>query len=92
MLLPKSIWTGKKLCRKFDALLIFDEVQTGLGRTGRLFAYEHYDVKPDIITLAKALGGGFPIGAMLAGEAADAFNRDPCFYSLGATSGLVLRL
>ncbi len=64
----------KKICKKFGALLIFDEVQTGIGRTGRLFAYEHYAVKPDIITLAKALGGGFPIGAMLArGEAARIF-------------------
>jgi acetylornithine/succinyldiaminopimelate/putrescine aminotransferase len=64
----------KKICRKAGALLILDEVQTGIGRTGRLFAYEHYGIKPDIITLAKALGGGFPIGAMLArGDAAKVF-------------------
>lgn len=64
----------KKICRKAGALLIIDEVQTGIGRTGRLFAYEHYGIKPDIITLAKALGGGFPIGAMLArGDAARIF-------------------
>jgi len=48
--------------------LIFDEVQTGIGRTGRLFAHEHFDVTPDIMTLAKALGNGLPIGAMLATE------------------------
>jgi acetylornithine/N-succinyldiaminopimelate aminotransferase len=57
-----------ELCQKHGALLIFDEVQTGLGRTGTLLAYENFGVVPDIITLAKALGGGFPIGAMLAKE------------------------
>ena len=56
------------LCREHGALLIFDEVQTGLGRTGRFLAYQHFGVEPDILTLAKALGGGFPIGAMLAKE------------------------
>ena len=47
-------------------LFIVDEVQTGMGRTGTLFAYEQYEVEPDIFTLAKGLGSGFPIGAMLA--------------------------
>ncbi|HBC92121.1 MAG TPA: aspartate aminotransferase family protein [Pelotomaculum sp.] len=56
------------LCQQHGALLIFDEVQCGLGRTGSFFAYEHYGVAPDILTLAKALGGGFPIGATLAKE------------------------
>lgn len=58
----------RKICDREGILLIFDEVQTGLGRTGKLFAYEHYAVKPDILTLAKALGGGIPIGAMLAND------------------------
>ncbi|MFH1995204.1 MAG: aminotransferase class III-fold pyridoxal phosphate-dependent enzyme, partial [Nitrospinota bacterium] len=57
-----------ELCREKRVLLIFDEVQTGMGRTGRLFAHEHYNVKPDIMTLAKGLAGGMPIGAMLARE------------------------
>lgn len=58
----------RALTRKVDALLIFDEVQCGVGRTGKLFAYQHFDVEPDVITLAKGLGGGFPIGAMIAKE------------------------
>ena len=54
----------RKTCNKKGILLIFDEIQTGFGRTGHLFAYERYKIKPDIITLAKALGGGIAIGAM----------------------------
>lgn len=57
-----------RLCEERDVLLILDEVQTGLGRTGRPFAFQHYDFKPHILTLAKALGGGVPSGAMLARE------------------------
>lgn len=64
----------RKLCDDRGLLLIFDEVQVGIGRTGSLFAYEQFGVEPDIITLAKALGNGMPIGAMLAtGKIADAF-------------------
>lgn len=64
----------RELCTKQDLLLILDEVQTGLGRTGKLFAYQHYGLEPDIFTLAKGLGGGFPIGALVAkGEAAETF-------------------
>lgn len=55
----------RALCDKHNALLIFDEVQTGVGRTGALYAYQDLDVTPDILTTAKALGGGFPIGAMI---------------------------
>jgi len=60
--------TARELCHKHQALLIFDEIQVGLGRTGRLFAYELYGIEPDIMTLAKALAGGIPLGAMLAKE------------------------
>lgn len=55
----------QKLCNTHNALLIIDEVQTGIGRTGKMFGYDHYGVKPDVIGIAKAMGGGFPIGAML---------------------------
>lgn len=58
----------RELCDCHNALLIFDEVQTGVGRTGELYAYMHYGVTPDLLTTAKALGGGFPIGALLATE------------------------
>lgn len=58
----------RKLCDKYQALLVMDEVQCGMGRSGKLFTYMHYGVQPDILTTAKALGGGFPISAMLTTE------------------------
>ncbi|WP_105537434.1 aspartate aminotransferase family protein [Cronobacter turicensis] len=65
----KAFLTGlRELCDRHNALLIFDEVQTGVGRTGHLYAYMHYGVTPDVLSTAKALGGGFPIGAMLTTE------------------------
>ena len=60
----------KKLCVENGILLILDEIQCGVGRTGSLFAYEEYDVKPDIMAIAKGIGGGFPLGACLATERA----------------------
>ncbi|HFP9307234.1 bifunctional succinylornithine transaminase/acetylornithine transaminase [Raoultella ornithinolytica] len=66
---PAFLQALRELCDQHDAALIFDEVQTGAGRTGTLYAYQHYNVVPDILTSAKGLGGGFPIGAMLAKEA-----------------------
>jgi len=83
------------LCDRRGLLLIFDEVQVGMGRTGKLFAYEHYGVEPDIMTLAKALGGGLPLGAMLAreevarsfvpGTHASTFGGNPLVCSVGLT-------
>lgn len=57
-----------KFCKQHSVLLIIDEIQTGIGRTGKRFAYEHYDIQPDIFTLAKGLGNGLPIGAMVANK------------------------
>jgi acetylornithine aminotransferase/acetylornithine/N-succinyldiaminopimelate aminotransferase len=62
--------TARELCDSTGALLLFDEIQSGMGRTGKWCAYQHYDVMPDIATLAKPLAGGIPIGAMLATEEA----------------------
>ena len=62
----KYLGRVRELCDKVGAILIMDEVQTGMGRTGKMFAFEHFGVVPDAITLAKSLGGGFPIGALLA--------------------------
>ncbi|AGA68098.1 acetylornithine/succinylornithine aminotransferase [Desulfitobacterium dichloroeliminans LMG P-21439] len=84
----------RELCNQQGALLIFDEVQVGLGRTGKLFAYEWTGVTPDIMTLAKALGGGVPIGAMLAtdrvastfkpGDHASTFGGNPLSTAVGS--------
>lgn len=64
----------RKICDEKDILLILDEIQCGMGRTGKMFTYEHYDVKPDIVTMAKALGCGVPVGAFAANDkAANAF-------------------
>ena len=64
---PEYIGTLRKICDEKDILLIIDEVQTGMGRTGRMFCYQNYKIKPDVMTLAKALGGGLPVGAVVAG-------------------------
>lgn len=70
VLLPEENYfkSVRDFCNEHDLLLILDEVQTGMGRTGKLFAHEHYSITPDIMTIAKGLGGGVPIGAMLATE------------------------
>ena len=71
---PDYLAGVRRLCDRIGALLIIDEVQTGLGRTGRWFGFEHFDVRPDVVTLAKALGNGVPIGACWArAEVAKAF-------------------
>jgi len=76
----------RQICDDRGLLLIFDEIQTGMGRTGRLFAYEHFEVEPDIMTLAKALANGLPIGAMLAREqVAEAFGPGAHATTFGGT-------
>lgn len=65
---PEFMQGLRELCDKHQALLVLDEVQSGMGRSGKLFAYEYYGVTPDILTSAKALGGGFPVSAMLTTE------------------------
>ncbi|HOC60165.1 MAG TPA: acetylornithine transaminase [Smithellaceae bacterium] len=71
---PRYLALVREICNRHKILMILDEVQTGIGRTGKLFAYEDSGIQPDIMTLAKALGNGFPVGAMLAtNEVARAF-------------------
>ncbi len=65
---PEFLRELRELCDRHHAALIFDEVQTGVGRSGELYAYMHYGITPDLLSTAKALGGGFPIGALLARE------------------------
>ncbi|MDK2794782.1 MAG: acetylornithine/N-succinyldiaminopimelate aminotransferase [Caldanaerobacter sp.] len=71
---PEYIKAVREICDENDILFIIDEVQTGIGRTGKLFGYEHYGITPDIMTLAKGLGGGFPIGAIVAKEDKSVFS------------------
>src|SRR5437867_2343104 len=66
VLIPREfLRTARELCDRFDALLIFDEIQCGLGRTGKYFAFQHYGIQPDLMTLAKSLAAGYPLGAVL---------------------------
>ena len=77
---PNASWLTavRDQCNKTGSLLIFDEIQTGFGRTGSLFAFQHFGVLPDILTLAKAMGGGMPLGAFVSSaEIFDSFRRDP---------------
>ena len=75
---PGFLEALREKCDKTGALLIFDEVQTGFGRTGKMFAFQKYGVRPDILTLAKALGGGMPLGAMVTSpERMSAWQTDP---------------
>jgi len=85
---------ARRLCDEYDILLVFDEVQCGMGRTGKLFAYQKYGVTPDILTVAKGLGGGVPIGAVVVNEKANVlepgdhgttFGGNPLACRAGAT-------
>lgn len=71
---PDYIKALRKLCNENKMLLIFDEIQTGMGRTGKLFCYEHYGIEPDIMTIGKGIGGGFPLSALLAKEELNIFD------------------
>ena len=84
----------RELCDAENILLVFDEIQTGMGRTGKLFCYEHYGVEPDIMTLGKGIGGGFPLSALLAkdylnifdpGDQGGTYTAQPLAMSVGLT-------
>ncbi|MBW7474967.1 acetylornithine transaminase [Paenibacillus oenotherae] len=83
---PAFLQHISKLCKEHGLLLIIDEIQTGMGRTGKLFAFQHYGIEPDIFTLAKGLGSGFPVGAMLAkGPLVEAFSAGSHGSTFGGT-------
>ncbi|WP_200956136.1 acetylornithine transaminase [Paenibacillus sp. Root52] len=83
---PEFLQFVQQLCEKHGLLLIVDEVQTGMGRTGKLFAHEHYGIEPDIFTVAKGIGSGFPVGAMLGkGYLKDAFTAGSHATTFGGT-------
>jgi len=83
---PAYLQAVRKLCDDTGTLLVFDEIQTGMGRTGKLFAYEHFGIVPDVMSLAKALGNGLPIGAILATEqVASAFSPGAHATTFGGT-------
>src|SRR4051812_11367199 len=83
---PEFLLGLRKLCDQHNLLLLLDEVQCGIGRTGRFYAFEHADVRPDAIAMAKGLGGGFPIGAIWVGErAADLFQPGSHGTTFGGT-------
>jgi acetylornithine/LysW-gamma-L-lysine aminotransferase len=65
---PEYLRGAEQLCHEHSALLILDEVQTGFGRTGKMFAFQHYDLHPDLVCLAKSIAGGVPMGATMIGE------------------------
>jgi acetylornithine/N-succinyldiaminopimelate aminotransferase len=83
------VYKIREICDKKNILMIIDEVQTGIGRTGKMFGYQNYDIEPDIMTLAKALGGGLPIGAMIVKkDIADTFK--PGMHASTFGGGLVV--
>src|SRR5262249_54797018 len=93
---PGYLKEVREFCNQKGLLLIVDEIQTGIGRTGRLFGYEHEGIEPDIMTLAKALASGFPIGAMVAkdevasafepGDHASTFGGNPLATTVGVAT------
>jgi acetylornithine/N-succinyldiaminopimelate aminotransferase len=83
---PAYLQAVRKICDDTGTLLVLDEIQTGMGRTGKLFAYEHFGIVPDVMSLAKALGNGLPIGAILATEqVASAFSPGAHATTFGGT-------
>jgi 4-aminobutyrate aminotransferase-like enzyme len=85
---PPEYWSKvQDICRRHDIALVHDEVFTGFGRTGKFFAYEHYGTKPDVVTFAKAVGGGVPLGGFLATEdVGTAFDKNDHFSTFGGNN------